>query len=97
MRTKLVVGNWKMNMTNAESTAAVETFLKHVSARSNVDVVICPPFINVPPAVDAARSPDYWFPRRCPRAMAWVTPSTTDADRERILGPGGGDRVHAIE
>ena len=47
MRTKLVVGNWKMNMTNAESTAAVETFLKHVSARSNVDVVICPPFMSI--------------------------------------------------
>jgi hypothetical protein len=48
-------------------------------------------------AVNSARSPDYWFPRECPRAMAWVTPSTTDADRERILGPGGGNRVHAIE
>jgi hypothetical protein len=48
-------------------------------------------------AVDAERAPDYWFPRDCPRAMAWVTPSTTDADRERILGPGGGGRVHAIE
>ncbi|MFG1644669.1 DUF6886 family protein [Amycolatopsis sp. NPDC049252] len=48
-------------------------------------------------AVDAERAPDYWFPRQCPRAMAWATPSTADADRDRILGPGGGDRVHAIE
>jgi hypothetical protein len=48
-------------------------------------------------AVDAPRSPGYWFPRDCPRAMAWVTPQTTGPDRERILGPGGGDRVHAIE
>lgn len=48
-------------------------------------------------AVDHARCPDYWFPRQCPRAMAWVTPSTSDADRERVLGPGGGERVHAIE
>jgi hypothetical protein len=23
-------------------------------------------------AVDAQRAPDYWFPRQCPRAMAWV-------------------------
>ncbi|WP_305788309.1 DUF6886 family protein [Symbioplanes lichenis] len=23
-------------------------------------------------AVDAARAPDYWFPRQCPRAMAWA-------------------------
>lgn len=48
-------------------------------------------------AVNAERSPDYWFPRQCPRAMAWVTPSTTEADRERIIGPGGGERVHAVE
>jgi len=48
-------------------------------------------------AVDAARSPDYWFPRGCPRAMAWTTPETTPADRTRVLGPGGGDRVHAVE
>ena len=44
-------------------------------------------------AVNAARAPDYWFPRQCPRAMAWVVPSTTDADRA-WLGTG---RVHAIE
>jgi hypothetical protein len=48
-------------------------------------------------AVDAGRSPDYWFPRQCPRAMAWVTPDTAPDDRERIIGPGGGLRVHAIE
>jgi hypothetical protein len=48
-------------------------------------------------AVDAERSPSYWFPRNCPRAMAWLRPETTAADRERIIGPGGGDRVHAIE
>ena len=48
-------------------------------------------------AVDFDRSPDYWFPRQCPRAMAWVIQSTVDADRDRIIGPGGGTRVHAIE
>jgi hypothetical protein len=48
-------------------------------------------------AVDAARAPDYWFPRDCPRAMAWATPETTEADRAHILGPGGGERVHAVE
>jgi hypothetical protein len=25
-------------------------------------------------AVDAARAPDYWFPRQCPRVLAWVAP-----------------------
>jgi hypothetical protein len=48
-------------------------------------------------AVDAALAPGYWFPRQCPRAMAWTVATTSAADRERILGPGGGDRVHAIE
>ncbi|HWM04502.1 MAG TPA: hypothetical protein VNP92_19365 [Actinophytocola sp.] len=48
-------------------------------------------------AVDAPRAPDYWFPRQCPRALAWVRTTTTEADRERIIGPGCGERVHAIE
>src|SRR5262245_26868400 len=48
-------------------------------------------------AVDAVRAPAYWFPRQCPRAMAWVGPATTAADRDRILGAGCGERVHAIE
>jgi hypothetical protein len=48
-------------------------------------------------AVDGACAPSYWFPRDCPRAMAWATPATTAADRERVLGPGGGSRVHAVE
>lgn len=48
-------------------------------------------------AVDHARAPDYWFPRQCPRAMAWTTPETSTVDRERIVGAGCGERVHAIE
>lgn len=48
-------------------------------------------------AVDWNRAPDYWFPRQCPRAMAWATSSTSDEDRALVLGPGGGERVHAVE
>jgi hypothetical protein len=48
-------------------------------------------------AVDGTIAPSYWFPRHCPRAMAWTNPGSVDADRERILGPGGGQRVHVIE
>src|ERR1044071_1844946 len=47
MRTKLVVGNWKMNMTLAEATAAVETLIKHIEARTNVDVAICPSYMAI--------------------------------------------------
>jgi hypothetical protein len=48
-------------------------------------------------AVDAELAPAYWFPRQCPRGMAWVVSDTTDADRDRIIGAGSGERVHAIE
>jgi uncharacterized protein DUF6886 len=48
-------------------------------------------------AVDHARSPDYWFPRQCPRAMVWPGPKTTAADVLLFLGPGGGTRLHVIE
>jgi hypothetical protein len=48
-------------------------------------------------AVDYHRAPDYWFPRQCPRAMAWVGATTTVDDRARIIGLGCGDRVHSIE
>ncbi|MGY0237042.1 DUF6886 family protein [Longispora urticae] len=44
-------------------------------------------------AVDADRAPDYWFPRQCPRAMAWVGPDTSAADRHWL----GSARVHAVE
>ncbi len=47
MRTKLVVGNWKLNLTNREATAAVESFIRHVSAKSNVDVVVCPTYVSL--------------------------------------------------
>jgi hypothetical protein len=48
-------------------------------------------------AVDAAREPDYWFPRNCPRAMAWLLPTTTSGDRDLVLGPAPSGRVHAVE
>jgi hypothetical protein len=48
-------------------------------------------------AVDEERAPDYWFPRQCPRALVWATPTTTADDRERFLGPGSGPRLHVIE
>jgi hypothetical protein len=48
-------------------------------------------------AVDDHNAPSYWFPRQCPRVLAWAGPVTTMDDHERFLGPGGGDRVHAVE
>jgi Family of unknown function (DUF6886) len=69
---------------------AISRFVPHVAPTSDRPE----PYVW---AVDAARAPDYWFPRACPRALAWVQPGSTDADRDRIIGAGSGDRVHAVE
>ena len=44
MRKKIVAANWKMNMTQAESAAFVETFLRELGDSSEVEVVLVPPF-----------------------------------------------------
>ncbi len=44
MRKKIVAANWKMNMTQAESAAFVETFLREIGDASEVEVVLVPPF-----------------------------------------------------
>jgi len=44
-------------------------------------------------AVDHDTAPAYWFPRDCPRALAWTRPGTTAEDRAWLGSP----RVHAIE
>ncbi|MCW5941608.1 MAG: triose-phosphate isomerase [Fimbriimonadaceae bacterium] len=56
MRTKLVAGNWKMNNTVAQAAAAVETFVQHVDAKANVDVVICPPYLAIPKVRELLRN-----------------------------------------
>lgn len=67
----------------------IEHFVPHVAATS----ISAEPLVW---AVDAARAPDYWFPRQCPRALAWVRPETTDGDAQRVLSAGH-TRVHAVE
>lgn len=70
--------------------ATITTFAPHVAPTSREPE----PYVW---AVGADRCPDYWFPRDCPRVMAWRDPGTTDDDAARILGAGCGDRVHAVE
>ncbi|MEO3799857.1 DUF6886 family protein [Nonomuraea sp. B1E8] len=68
----------------------IERFVPHVAPTS----VRTEPYVW---AVGHDRCPDYWFPRDCPRAMAWAGPRTTQEDLDRIVGSGCGDRVHAVE
>jgi hypothetical protein len=68
----------------------IKTFVPHVAATAQqTEAYVW--------AVDAQHAPSYWFPRQCPRGMAWVTSWTTEEDRALFLGPGGGERVHAVE
>ena len=55
MRTKLIVANWKMNMTLAEAAAAAQTVIRNVEARTNSDVAICPAYVHIPKVRDVVR------------------------------------------
>lgn len=44
IRKKIVAANWKMNMTQTESAAFVETFVREIAESSEVEVVLVPPF-----------------------------------------------------
>lgn len=68
----------------------ITEFVPHVAASARVGAAYVW-------AVDADRAPDYWFPRQCPRVLAWAVATSTAADVERLIGPGGGARVHAVE
>lgn len=69
---------------------AISVFTPHVAATARLPT----PYVW---AVDGPLAPAYWFPRQCPRAMAWVTDRSSAHDADRIIGPGGGRRVHAVE
>ncbi len=52
MRTKIVAGNWKMNMNFSETKDLINT-LKGQSQTSNAKVMIAPTYTNLPSAVEA--------------------------------------------
>ncbi len=56
MRKKIVAANWKMNMTQAESAAFVETFLRELGGASEVEVVLVPPFTAIAKVSEALNS-----------------------------------------
>jgi len=54
MRTPLMAGNWKMFKTPAETKEFFVKFLPLVEKSNHADIAICPPFVNIAAAVDAA-------------------------------------------
>ena len=53
-RIPIMAGNWKMYKTVAETTAFFEKFLPLVAGANHCEVVIAPPFVNIPAASSAA-------------------------------------------
>jgi triosephosphate isomerase len=48
-----MAGNWKMYKTPGETRAFFEKFTSAAAVVSDRDIVICPPFVNIPAAVEA--------------------------------------------
>jgi len=55
MRKKLIAANWKMYKTPDETFAFMQTFLREVSGHNRDEIVVCPPFVDIHTAVQAAR------------------------------------------
>ena len=54
MRTPLVAGNWKMNGTQAMANELCQGIIAGMNDLNNVEVLVCPPAILIPSAVNAA-------------------------------------------
>src|SRR4029077_15688380 len=55
MRKPVIAGNWKMYKTAGETSAFFQKFAPMMAGATHAVVVICPPFVNLPAAVEAAR------------------------------------------
>jgi triosephosphate isomerase len=56
MRKPVMAGNWKMYKSAAETSSFFDKFAPLVASTTHAEVVICPTFVNIPAAVEAARS-----------------------------------------
>ena len=55
MRTPVLAGNWKMYKTAAETSRFFADCTPLIAGVSNVEMVVCAPFVNLPAAVEASR------------------------------------------
>ena len=54
MRKKVIAANWKMYKTPHEAKAFVHALLPHIHDHTRDEIVVCPPFIDIPAVVEAA-------------------------------------------
>ena len=55
MRRTVIAGNWKMNMTPAATRAFIADLAPRVAGLDGCDIVLCVPFVDIAPAVEAAQ------------------------------------------
>lgn len=55
MRKPIIAGNWKMNKTAGETKQLIAELIPLVKDVSDVDVVVCPPFVNIETAAAALK------------------------------------------
>ena len=55
MRTKLIAANWKMYKTPDQTAAFFRDFLPMVAGHTRDEIVVCPPFIDLRAACEAAK------------------------------------------
>ena len=48
MRRPIIAGNWKMNLLPKQAVSLVEDLWEMISGQDSVDVVVCPPFVDIP-------------------------------------------------
>ncbi len=54
MRKKIVAGNWKMNMTPASAVELINSLKDRINT-TDVEVVVCPPYVCLPAVLDAVK------------------------------------------
>jgi len=52
---RLIIGNWKMNLGPVEAVTLAERLAKVAERGDYVEVVVCPPFIDIVPVVEALK------------------------------------------
>ena len=55
MRKKLIAGNWKMFKTPDQTREFLRAFLPMVAGHERDEICVCPPFVDLPAAVEAAK------------------------------------------
>ncbi|MDR2578729.1 MAG: triose-phosphate isomerase [Chitinispirillales bacterium] len=54
-RKKFIAGNWKMNTTADEAAALAKAVAEAVGKVTDVDVAVCPPYVNLPAVAEAIK------------------------------------------